>query len=243
VLEVFRAGRRKVFHLFLAEGVKYSHEMEELAERAGIAVQGVAREKLDEISQSANHQGAAIAVSPYSYVTEKELAAMVKEKGAAAFILVLDHLQDPQNLGSLIRTAEVAGVDAVVIPADRAVGVSPAVVRASAGATEHMRVCLAVNLVNIMKKLKDEDMWFYGLEALPDATLINKADFSGGVGLVVGSEDGGLGRLVRENCDFIVRIPARGRVGSFNAGVAGGIAVYEVVRQRSEKNRSPSQRE
>lgn len=237
VLEVFRAGRRKVFQLFLSDGIKASPDVAEIKDAARdvrITGQVVGRDRLDGLTQGANHQGVAVEASAYPYFPEKELMTLAGRKQGSAFVLVVDHVQDPQNLGSLLRTAECAGVDAVIVPSDRAAGVTPAVVRASAGAAEHMRVCLVVNLVNAMRKLKEEQVWFYGLEALPQATLISETDFTGSVGLVVGAEDSGLGRLVKDNCDFLVKLPMYGKINSLNAGVAGAVAIYEVVKSRGQ---------
>jgi 23S rRNA (guanosine2251-2'-O)-methyltransferase len=157
---------------------------------------------------------------------------LARESQASPFLLLLDHVQDPQNLGSLLRTAEAAGVHGVIIPGRRAAGVTPAAVRASAGAAEHVRVALVANLVQAMRQLKAEGVWIAGLEAAPDAQLYTKAALSGPLGLVIGSEGQGLARLVRETCDFLIRLPMLGRVESLNAGVAGAIALYEARRQR-----------
>jgi 23S rRNA (guanosine2251-2'-O)-methyltransferase len=147
-------------------------------------------------------------------------------------LLMLDHVQDPQNLGALLRSAECAGVDGVLIPKDRAAAVTSTVVRASAGASEHLRVVKVTNLVRTMKSLRDHGIWWAGLEGSPEAVLYSEADLAGSVGLVVGSEGRGLSRLVRETCDYLIRLPLRGRIHSLNAAVAGGLALYECLRQR-----------
>jgi 23S rRNA (guanosine2251-2'-O)-methyltransferase len=152
----------------------------------------------------------------------------------------LDHIQDPQNLGSLLRTAECMGVDLVAIPADRAAGVTPAVVRASSGASEHLNVCRVVNLARSMRSMKELGVWFYGMEAIESAKCLIETDFSGGVGLVIGSEGEGLGRLIRETCDHLVRIPMEGKTGSLNAGTAGAMVMYEVRRQKLKAKRGPT---
>jgi 23S rRNA (guanosine2251-2'-O)-methyltransferase len=160
---------------------------------------------------------------PVQNVNRRELDKMGGE---------VNHVQDPQNLGSLLRTAEAAGVHGVVIPDRRAAGVTPAAVRASAGAAEQIRVAQVTNLVRAMEQLKAEGVWMAGLEAAPDAQIYTEADLSGPLGLVVGSEGQGLARLVRERCDYLIRLPMLGQVESLNAAVAGAIALYEARRQR-----------
>jgi 23S rRNA (guanosine2251-2'-O)-methyltransferase len=154
------------------------------------------------------------------------------DQSSPALFLLLDLLQDPQNVGSLLRTAEAVGVHGVVIPRRRAVGVTPAVVSASAGAVEHLRVAQVTNLARTIDELKRRDIWVAGLDTGADAGLLDQADLRGPLALVVGSEGYGLRRLVREKCDFSVRLPMRGRVASLNAAVAGSVALYEVDRQR-----------
>jgi 23S rRNA (guanosine2251-2'-O)-methyltransferase len=152
---------------------------------------------------------------------------------AESVVLFIDHIQDPQNLGAILRSADAAGVCGVMIPKERAVAITPAVVRASAGGTEHMRVAKITNLVQVMKGFKDAGFWMHGLDADPEAKLYSESDFSGKVGIVVGSEGKGMGRLVKETCDFLVKLPLEGRVSSLNASVATGIVLYEALRQRS----------
>jgi 23S rRNA (guanosine2251-2'-O)-methyltransferase len=236
VRETIRAGRRQVFKLLLAEGVRSGGIVSQilaLAKAADIPVQTVSRRELDKLGGEVNHQGLAAEVSRYPYFDLSELIATARRSGASPFFLLLDHVQDPQNLGSLLRTAEAAGVDGLVIPSRRAAGVTPAAVRASAGAAEHVRVAQVTNLVQAMTQLKAEGVWLAGLEAVPEAYLYTEADLSGPVGLVVGSEGQGLARLVRETCDFLVRLPMLGEVESLNAGVAGAIVLYEARRQRA----------
>lgn len=235
VRETLRARRRQVFRLLLAEGVRPAGvvgQILSLAEAASIPVQTMNRRELDKLGGEVNHQGLAAEVSGYPYVELAEPMRLARESQASPFLLLLDHVQDPQNLGSLLRTAEAAGVHGVIIPGRRAAGVTPAAVRASAGAAEHVRVALVANLVQAMRQLKAEGVWIAGLEAAPDAQLYTKAALSGPLGLVIGSEGQGLARLVRETCDFLIRLPMLGRVESLNAGVAGAIALYEARRQR-----------
>jgi 23S rRNA (guanosine2251-2'-O)-methyltransferase len=235
VRETLRAGRRQVFKLLLAKGVKSTGIVSQilaLAEQAGVPVQVVERQSLDGLGGEAHHQGLAAETSGYPYMDLGALLESARQSGEAPFLLLLDHVQDPQNLGSLLRTGEAAGVHGVVIPHRRAAGVTPAAVRASAGAAEHVRVAQVTNLVQAMERLKAEGVWLAGLEALHDAQLYDQANLTGPLGLVVGSEGQGLARLVRETCDFLIRLPLRGQVESLNAAVAGAVALYEVRRQR-----------
>jgi 23S rRNA (guanosine2251-2'-O)-methyltransferase len=236
VRETLRAGRRPVFKLIQAQGVRPTgivRQILTLAEQANLPVQVVDRRELDKLGGEVNHQGLAAEVAGYPYMDLAALLDLTQEASEPPFLLLLDHIQDPQNLGSLLRTAEAVGVHGVVLPSRRAAGVTPAAVRASAGAAEHVRVALVANLVQAMDRLKTEGIWLAGLEAMPDAQLYTQIDLSGPVGLVVGSEGQGLTRLVQQTCDFLVRLPMLGTVESLNAGVAGAIALYEVRRQRT----------
>ena len=243
VREALRARRRQVFTLLLARGVKPAgivSEVLNLAKRADVPVQTVGRQELDKLGGEVNHQGLAAEVSAYPYVDLEALLAAACQVEEAPFLLLLDHVQDPQNLGSLLRSAEAVGVHGVVIPQRRAAGVTPAVVRASAGAAEQIRVAQVTNLVRAMEVLKAKDVWLAGLEALPEAQLYTQPGLRGSLGIVVGSEGRGLARLVRESCDFLIRLPMRGQVDSLNAGVAGAIALYEAHRQRTMGHENPS---
>ncbi len=235
VRETLRAGRRQVFKLTLAHGVKPTGivgQILTLAEGADVPVQIVDRRELDKLGGEVNHQGLAAEVSGYPYVDLATLLDVVSQASEPPFLLLLDHIQDPQNLGSLLRTAEAVGVHGVVIPGRRAAGVTPAVVRASAGAAEQVHVVQVSNLVQAMEHLKAAGVWLAGLDALRGVQLYTEADLGGPLGLVVGSEGRGLARLVRQTCDFLIRLPMHGQVESLNAGVAGAIALYEARRQR-----------
>ncbi len=236
VRETLRAGRRQVFRLVLADSIKPTGivgQILSLAEKANVPTQTINRRELDKLSGEANHQGLAVEVSGYPYVALTDPLEVARQARVPAFVLLLDHIQDPQNLGSLLRSAEAVGVHGVVIPGRRAAGVTPAAVRASAGAAEHVRVAQVSNLVQAMDRLREEGIWLAGLEALPAAPLYTAADLSGSLGLVVGSEGRGLARLVRQKCDFLIRLPMQGQVESLNAAVAGAIALYEARRQRT----------
>jgi 23S rRNA (guanosine2251-2'-O)-methyltransferase len=236
VFESLRAGRRQHKRLLLAEGLKKADlidTLQELAQKCGVPIQTSARSLFDNRFGEANHQGVALETSPYPYMPWDEMMAASKKRNEPPFILILDHLQDPQNLGSILRTAEAAGVHGVVIPDRRAAEVTPAVVRASAGASEHLPVVRVINLVHAMHDLKEDGLWLAGLDAGPDSVLYTEADLKGPVGLTVGAEGEGLGRLVGETCDYRIRLPMLGEVGSLNAGVATAIAVYDIRRRRA----------
>ncbi len=235
VCEALRAGRRRMSDLLIHATEKASDtlaEIRRLAGQAGVPVASTTLQALDTLTDGGHHQGVAARVSAYPYVPLEDLLKAATDAGEAPLILLLDHIQDPQNLGSLLRTAEAAGVHGVAIPKDRAALVTPAAARASAGAAEHTRVALVTNLVRTMETLKEAGLWIHGLEALDEATPYADADLTGPLGLVVGSEGQGLGRLVREHCDVLLRVPQFGRVGSLNAAIAGAIALFEIRRQR-----------
>jgi 23S rRNA (guanosine2251-2'-O)-methyltransferase len=207
-------------------------EIVALADRRGVPVRRVDRLQLDKLGKRINHQGVVAEVSGYPYVDLDEILATAAERGEPPWILLLDCLQDPQNLGTLLRTAEIVGVHGVVLPARRSAQVTPAVVSASSGASEHLRVAQVTNLVRAMESLKERDVWIAGLEDVAAAQELWQADLGGALGLVVGSEGQGIRRLVRETCDFYIRLPMHGQVNSLNAAVAGSVALYEVARQR-----------
>jgi len=235
VYECLRAGRRTVYRLVLAAGARETGVLAQivpLAERQEVPIQRVDRRQLDRAVAGANHQGIVCEVSDYPYADMNAVWAFAAERGEAPWLLLLDCLQDPQNLGTLLRTAEAVGVHGVVIPYRRAVGITPAVVSASSGASEHMLVVQVTNLARAMAALKERDVWVAGLEDVPEAQDLWSARLDGAFALVVGSEGQGMRRLVRETCDLVVRLPMRGRINSLNASVAGAIALYEMARQR-----------
>jgi len=235
VRELLRAGRRRVVSLLIGEMVRATDDLDEivrLARAGGADIHDAGRQDFDGLVGPVNHQGVVAEVGPYPYVGLGELVAALEPLGEG-IVLVLDHLEDPQNVGSLLRTADAVGACGAIIPAHRASPITPAVVRASAGAVEHMRVTMVPNLVQAMIRLRDAGVWFVGLEGVPEAKLPAELDLGGRIGLVVGSEGEGLRRLTRETCDFLMRLPMRGAVGSLNAGVAGAVAMYEILSRQS----------
>ncbi|MBR4938265.1 MAG: 23S rRNA (guanosine(2251)-2'-O)-methyltransferase RlmB, partial [Kiritimatiellae bacterium] len=196
-----------------------------------LVIRTAERAQLDKLTRFGNHQGVALKTTGYPYVGFEELVEEV-ENDENALVIVLDHLEDPQNVGSILRTACAVGATGVVIPEDRACGITPAAVRASAGGAEHIKVAHVVNLPRAMESLKKAGVWLTGLDWGDDAKNYTDIDFKGRAGLVIGAEGRGISRLVRENCDFIAELPMPGGFESLNAGVAAAVAMYEIVRQR-----------
>ena len=225
VEEVLRAGRRRVHRLLVAGSIRPS--IEEVVQQASIPVERVRRSVLDAAGD--HHQGIGVEVEPYPYSDMDAILEAAASAGRSALILILDSLQDPQNLGTLIRTAEAVGVQGILIPKRGAAGVTPAVVSASSGACEHLRIA-RVNLARAMGELKKANIWIAGLESGPDGKDIYTTELNSPLGIVVGAEGQGVRRLVRETCDYLIRIPMKGSVGSLNAAVAGSIALYEAGR-------------
>ncbi|MEI6514972.1 MAG: 23S rRNA (guanosine(2251)-2'-O)-methyltransferase RlmB [bacterium] len=238
VCELLKAGRREVKQLCMANNVRQSAaaivQLLKLAEKRSITIQSVAVFELDRMCRSGNHQGVAAVVSDYEYVELEAVLEGAGERKTPPLLLLVDHVQDPQNLGSMLRSADAAGVNGVVIPRHRAASVTPAVVRASAGAAEHVKVAQVGNLHQAMLELQEQGVRLVGLEGSSAAMPYEEADLTGPIGVVVGSEEEGLGKLIRETCDVVIRLPMRGRVGSLNAAVAAAIALFEVRRQQAK---------
>ena len=203
-----------------------------MAKEKGAVVKEVDSKKLDFMCGGANHQGVAAYVAAHEYASVEDIFAYAEEKGEAPFIVVCDEIEDPHNLGAIIRTAECAGVHGVIIPKRRSASLNFTVGKTSAGAASHMRVARVSNLVMTMEKLKERGVWIYGTDA--SGSIYTEADFKTGTAFVIGSEGFGIGRLVGENCDAMLRLPMKGYVNSLNASVAAGIFIYEAVRQRQE---------
>ena len=235
VEEALAAGRRTCTELVLPPFVAGEDDQlqrirdEALSRR--IVVRTMERDQLDRLTRFGHHQGVALKTTGYPYVGFEEIVADA-EADENALVVVLDHLEDPQNVGSILRTACAVGATGVVIPEDRACGITPAAVRASAGGAEHIRVAHVVNLVRAIEKLKEAGLWMTGLDWGEDAKPYTQIDFKGRCGLVVGAEGAGISRLVRENGDFIAELPMPGGFESLNAGVAAAVTMYEILRQR-----------
>ncbi|MCX7852878.1 MAG: 23S rRNA (guanosine(2251)-2'-O)-methyltransferase RlmB [Anaerolineae bacterium] len=236
VRETLRAGRRRLDVLYQARGMQPNPVLAEIvarAQQAGIPIETVPREQLDaRLGAAVNHQGVALAVGPYPYADWTEALARAAQQDQPPFLLLLDRVQDPQNLGALLRTAEACGVHGVILPRHRAAHVTPAVVHASAGASEHLLIGEVTNLVETMRRLQKQGVWLVGLDLRPQAQPLEALDWGGPLGVVVGSEGFGLGRLVAETCDWLLYLPMAGRINSLNAAVAGSIVLYHAMRRR-----------
>jgi len=204
-----------------------------MAKEKNLVIQYVEKQKLDEIGESHAHQGVIAQVSEYKYADLDEVLEDVKSKDEDPFFIILDEINDPHNLGSIIRTADAVGAHGVIIPKRRSVHITPVVIKASAGAIEYVPVCKVTNIVNTIKKLKDEGLWIAAVDM--DGDVFYEQNMKGPLGLVIGSEGYGISRLVKENCDFKVKMPMVGNVTSLNASVAGSIVLYEVLKQRLGK--------
>ncbi|HRX05241.1 MAG: 23S rRNA (guanosine(2251)-2'-O)-methyltransferase RlmB [Anaerolineae bacterium] len=228
VHEALRARRRHFYSLSLASGVKQIGivaDIQTLAREVNCRVQQVDRAQFDKMLPGANHQGVALESSPYPYSNLGEVFAHARSQDEPPFLLLLDHLEDPQNVGTLLRTAEAVGVHGVFLPDRRAVGITPAVSNSSAGAVEHLRVVHVTNIARTLADFKQRGVWVAGLDNQPEAKDLLQSDFTGKLALVIGAESSGLSRLTRETCDWLVRIPLSGKIESLNASVAGSAAL------------------
>ena len=233
VIEALRAGR-SIDKIYINKG-DVDKTLGHIASRArdkGIVVVECDRRKLDFMSRTKAHQGVIALCAVKDFVTVDEIFAVAEARGESPFLVVCDEISDPHNLGAIIRSAECAGVHGVIIPKRRSAGLTAIVDKASAGAAEHMAVARVPNIPAVLKELKERGVWIYGTAADGEKDLWH-TDFSGAVALVIGSEGDGMGRLVRESCDFIVSLPMKGQLNSLNASAAAAVTMYEVLRQRS----------
>ena len=231
VFEALKAGREiEKLLLLKSSNEQRLKQLESLARKQGIEIEFVPRQVLDKMSQSHAHQGVIAKAEPLSYLSLNQLLAEIGDE-KEALIVILDEIQDPHNFGSILRTAEAAGCDGVIIPERRAVGFTPVVAKTSAGAVEHLPVAMVKNIARTIKQLKEEKFWLAGADAEAKQTAY-QGDLTGRIGLVIGNEGRGLRRLVKERCDFLVKLPLAGQVESLNASVAAGILIYESLRQK-----------
>lgn len=236
VLEALRAGRRSLRRVWLARAERggISEVIQGLARERGVAVELRPRADLDRRAKGAAHQGVLAEAGPFPYVGAEHIVSMALRAGEAAFLVVLDGIQDPQNLGAILRTAEAAGAHGLILPRDRATGVTPAAVRASAGAAEHLPVARVTNLAAFLEWVKGQGLWVVGADPT-GGDVLYAADLKEPLALVVGAEGRGLRPLVRSRCDIQVRIPLSGCVASLNASCAAAVCIFEVIRQRQMK--------
>ena len=200
------------------------------AKKNGTMMKFVEKERLDQMSETGKHQGVIAYAAAYEYAEVEDILALAKEKGEPPFIFILDNIEDPHNLGAIIRTANIAGAHGVIIPKNRAVGLTATVARTSAGALNYTPVAKVTNLVKTIEDLKKVGMWFVCADM--KGTTMYDLDLKGSIGLIIGSEGDGVGRLVKEKCDYVASIPMKGNIDSLNASVAAGVMAFEIVRQR-----------
>ena len=234
VLEAFRSGK-SIDKLYVLDGCQDGpvRSIIREAKKHDTILQFVAKERLVQLSETGKHQGVIAMAAAYEYATVDDMLELAKSKGEDPFLILLDNIEDPHNLGAIIRTANLAGAHGVIIPKRRAAGLTAVVARASAGAINYTPVAKVTNLTNTIKELKEQGLWFVcadmGGETMYDLNL------TGPIGLVIGNEGEGVSRLVRESCDFIASVPMKGNIDSLNASVATGVLAYEIVRQRMKK--------
>ena len=233
VLELLESGR-DINKILVANGEKHGsiHKILAIAKERKIIVTEMERNKLNQIAQTPNNQGVIAIVPPYNYCEIDDILEEAKRKNEMPFILILDGIEDPHNLGSIIRTAETAGVHGIIIPKRRAASVNSTVSKVSAGAVEYMKIARVNNINETIRYLKEQDVWICGTD-MDTNTIYTKKDYKMPIAIVIGSEGFGMSRLVKENCDFLVKIPMKGKITSLNASVSAGIIMYEVVKNRN----------
>ena len=234
VLEAFRSGKC-VDKLFILDGCQDGpvRTISREARKKDTIINYVAKERLDQLSETGAHQGVIAQVAAYEYASVEDILAKAKEKGEDPFIFILDNIEDPHNLGAIIRTANLAGAHGVIIPKRRAVGLTSTVAKTSAGALNYTPVAKVTNLGHTIDELKEQGMWFVCAD-MGGETMYN-LNLTGPIGVVIGNEGEGVSRLIREKCDFVASIPMKGDIDSLNASVAAGVLGYEIVRQRLQK--------
>ena len=231
VLEAFRSGKT-IDKLFVLDGCQDGpvRTIVREAKKHDTLVQFVDKERLTQLSQTGRHQGVIAYTAAYEYAQVEDMLALAKERGEDPFLILLDDIEDPHNLGAIIRTANLAGAHGVIIPKRRAVGLTATVAKTSAGAINYTPVAKVTNLTKTMKELKEKGLWFVCADM--DGESMYKLNLTGPIGLVIGNEGEGVSRLVKETCDFVASIPMKGDIDSLNASVATGVLAYEIVRQR-----------
>ncbi|MCM1134993.1 MAG: 23S rRNA (guanosine(2251)-2'-O)-methyltransferase RlmB [Clostridium sp.] len=231
VIEAFRSGKT-IDRVYIQDGCKDGPilTIKREAAKRNAQIKYVGKERLDQMSETGRHQGVIACAAAYEYKTVEDMLRLAEEKKEQPFLIFLDNIEDPHNLGAIIRTANLAGAHGVVIPKNRAVGLTAAVAKTSAGALNYTPVAKVTNLVQTMEQLKAKGMWFVCADM--DGTRMYDLNLKGSIGLVIGSEGEGVGRLVKEKCDMTAAIPMMGEIASLNASVAAGVLAYEIVRQR-----------
>lgn len=232
VIEAFRAGKT-IDKLYVLDGCQDGpvSTIKREAKKAGVLIKFVEKDRLDQMSQTGHHQGVIAQCAAYEYAEVDDILTNARQKGEDPFIILLDNIEDPHNLGAIIRTANLAGAHGVIIPKNRAVGLTATVARTSAGALNYTPVAKVTNLSKTIEELKKEGLWFACADM--DGEVMYRQNLTGPIGIVIGNEGEGVSRLVKEKCDYICGIPMKGDIDSLNASVAAGVLMYEVVRQRS----------
>ena len=233
VIEAFRSGK-PIDKVFILDGCQDGPmvTIRREAKKKDVMIKYVTKERLDQMSETGKHQGVIAYAAAYEYAEVSDVLEKAKEKGEDPFIFILDNIEDPHNLGAIIRTANLAGAHGVIIPKNRAVGLTATVAKASAGALNYTPVAKVTNLSQTIEELKKEGLWFVCADM--DGEIMYRQNLTGPIGLVIGNEGEGVGRLVKSKCDLVARIPMQGDIDSLNASVAAGVLAYEVVRQRMQ---------
>ena len=232
VLELLES-KKDINKIYITKGEKHGSITKIIAKakERKIVIVEVEKEKINQMAQTENPQGVIAIVPPFNYCEVDDILEEAKKKNEKAFILILDGIEDPHNLGSIIRTAETAGVHGIIIPKRRAAAVNSTVVKTSAGATNFMKIARVNNINETIEYLKEKDIWIYGTD-METSKIYYDEDLTGNTAIVIGSEGNGMSRLVKEKCDFLIKIPMKGKLTSLNASVSAGIVMYEVVKQR-----------
>lgn len=235
VLELLESGR-DVNKIFIQAGEKHGsiNKIISMAKQRKILITEIDKNKINQMSQTDNCQGVIAIVPPFEYVEVEDILEEAKTRQEEPFVLILDGIEDVHNLGSIIRTAETAGVHGIIIPKRRSASVNATVAKTSAGAVEYMKIARVNNLNETIKYLKEQGLWICGTD-MDTKIEYDKQDYTGSIGIIIGSEGFGMSRLVKENCDFLVKIPMKGKITSLNASVSAGIVMYEAVKQRKNK--------
>ena len=235
VLELLESGK-DINKIFVTKGERHGsiNKIVAIAREKKVIIVEKDKRQMDEMAQNENYQGVIAIVPPFEYCEIEDILDVAKERNEDPFVLILDGIEDPHNLGSIIRTAETAGVHGIIIPKRRAVGVNSTVNKVSAGAVEHMKIARVTNISDSIDKLKDAGLWICGTDINTEKYHYNQ-DLTGPLGIVIGNEGSGISDKVKKNCDFLVKIPMRGKVTSLNASVSAGIVIYESVKQRLMK--------
>jgi len=237
VLELLESDN-DINKLYVQSGEKHGAIIKIIAKakEKKVVISEIDKNKLDQMSETHNHQGVIAIVPPYNYSSVEEILELAKSKNEKPFVIICDGIEDPHNLGSIIRTAECVGAHGVIIPKRRSAAVNATVNKTSAGAVAYVKVARVTNLNDTIKELQDNGVWIYGTD-MDGTDNYNEVKYDSGVGIVVGSEGFGMSRLVKENCDFLIRIPMAGKINSLNASVSASIVMYEVMNQRKNKGR------